>query len=280
MDQKTRLEEITNRLYFTGTTPPEPEPVHSQWAQVALKYKATLPTEQLPDLTKTSYRSKPGCYYAIATAFSDTYNLHRQAFALDSEGSLITKVADYYTDAVHRYFSNLSSFINQHCRAVGKMEECRLIARLIIDTREYLLEEYRRELLEHPNLYMLPPLSRYVKKVVLYKNPVVNPRHSQNPFSRLCVPACYHILSVTPGWKALRADTETLYQHFIDKAHKVYAIYLFGILTSVNALGVPAPSEGNGDALWDYVSKLSVLRDVQQKMFQIKNKHENKEDSQ
>lgn len=279
MDQKTRLEKITNQLNFTGNTPPEPEPVRSQCAQVAAKYEATLPTEPMPDFTKVSYRSRTGCHYAVASAFYSTYSLHRLAFSPDSEDSLIPKVADYYTDAIHGYFFQLAGFINQHCRDIGNMESCRAIARFLIDAREYLLEEYRKELLEHPNLYALPPLSRYVKKAVLYRKPVAGIRYAQGSFARLCAPARYRILSVTPGWNALRTDTETLYRYFIDKAHKIYTTYLYGLLTVINGLGVPAPSEGNGDALWDYVSKLSILRDVQKKMDQVETEQKAKEES-
>ncbi len=280
MDAKKRLEAITNFFYCTEDNMPEPEPFHpTPWRQISLKYQATLPPESEPDLTKTMYHSKAVCYLAIANAFRSAYELHRKAFTLDSDETLITKVTDYYTDAIHRYFFKLSAIIAEHCRAVGNMDSCRLIARLVIGAREHLLQEYQNEILNHPNLYTLPPLSQYVKKSVLYKKNATRIPQSKGILSHLYTLPGYRILSVTPGWKALHADTENLYQYFIDKAHQIYIVYLCDIITVVNTLGVPAPAESRDDDMWDYITKLRKLREAMLVLDPKKNEEENKEES-
>ena len=183
----------------------------------------------LPDISGAVFPSELQCRNGIASALKSTYDSIADAFAPDYEKNIASRLAEYYSMGIERYFHGIHPTMLLYFYDLGKQKQYTRITALVKNSKQDLLLRFQQLLIKKADLYKLYPLNEYVD-LALFCETVRNPEHPRDNSSPCRPqPLQYRIVSITEPWNRLQQTKRRLFESYASEAYQIYKDYMFEI---------------------------------------------------
>ena len=211
----------------------------------------------LPDISGEIYPTEQQCRLGIAAALKSTYDSIANAFDPAHEKNLASRIVEYYSIGIERYFYGIRPTMDLYFNALGKQKDYSRISTLVKNSKQDLLLRFQQLLIKRADLYKLYPLDAYVDLALFCETDTSEKNFNETKSLCQPQPLQYKVISVTEPWNRLQQTKRKMFEDFAAEAYKIYKEYLFEIECLLSSSAVPAPQYADGKELEEYQAALA-----------------------